>query len=298
MAGKTQTFAMRRQLSLSHRLKLDGLPARVHAQGLGGSIAFTAAFGFVFLLYKDVAVWDGWVEAQEFSLRDYRQRVYADSVFRTRMNTWSNLPFIFVGCYVLALAWFDQARSLQLQRGYLAHTPPQSAIFGIAMIYTGLGSALFHGALTRFGHRCDVGAMYAAVFVLGGFCIGSWAPRVPRTRFKSWPIILAIVIAASIYFFVYKFDYSFGNVTRPVTWTLLAFVAVSLLQPGKSLQLRWFVAAVVMIGGGAYIRQLDIDRKFTGPDSIWQGHAIWHVMAALYYACLYAYFRSEERAAD
>jgi len=296
MDDASLTFEDRRRLGMVKRLKIDGLPLWVHGVGLGGGLVFFLAFLVAFLVYKDVAVWEGWVEAREFSLRQYGERVYEDSIFRTRMNTWSNLAFIFVGCYALGLALLDRIRSKPLHRGYLAHTPAQSAIFGVAMIYLGLGSALFHAALTRLGHQCDVGGMYATMFVVGSFCVGSWVPRLPRTNVRSWPLLVVLVVIASVYFFVYKFSYGFGNVTRPISLTVLAFVVVSIVQPRKSLQLRWFVAAFIMIAGGAYIRQLDIDRKFTGPDSLWQGHAIWHGMAALYYAFLYAYFRSEERA--
>ena len=35
--------------------------------------------------------------------------------------------------------------------------------------------------------------------------------------------------------------------------------------------------------------------EFSGPDSIWQGHAVWHLLTALNSVFLYLYLRSEEK---
>jgi hypothetical protein len=46
---------------------------------------------------------------------------------------------------------------------------------------------------------------------------------------------------------------------------------------------------------GSKIRDLDIAGQFSSPDSIFQGHALWHLISCLFYVFLFAYFRSEER---
>jgi len=103
------------------------------------------------------------------------------------------------------------------------------------------------------------------------------------------------VIYGSVYFSYYKWEYSFSEISSYLTGILLLFAAVSLIQPGKYLQVRWFVAGVVAITLGSKIRDLDIAGQFTGPDSIFQGHAVWHLVSCLFYVFLFLYFRSEER---
>ncbi len=300
MREEIESFEVRLRLGLLRRLKLNDLPRWVHTVGIGGTLAVLLLFIGIFLAYKDVNVWGGWVEATELRSPQYAERIYESSVFRTRMNTWSNLAFVFFGFYAMALAIHDCRSRKALSRGYLASTPAQTALLGLAGIYLGLSSGLFHASLTRFGQQCDVGAMYATMIVLAAICLGSWAPRFPKAGanrgYPTWPLLAVICVAASAYFFIYKWSYSFGNVTQKLSWTLILFVVVSLIQRGKDLQIRWVVAALVLIITGGYIRQLDIEGRFSDPDAICQGHALWHVLSSLFYVCWYFYFRSEERA--
>ena len=299
MSHEQVSIEKRLRVGIAERLKINRLPLWVHGIGLGGTgLVFLLAV-LVFAAFKDVPVWAHWVPANEFTAPHYAERIYPDSVFRTRMNTWSNLVYICFGFYGIGLAIFDWKHKLPLQRGYLTFAPVQTFLFGLAGIYLGLGSGFFHASLTRYGQQCDVGGMYATMICLAAFAIGSWLPRirVPRTHrlFPTWPVLAVLVISGSVYFSIYKWDYSFSEISGYLTGILVLFAGVSLIQPGKYLQFRWFAAAVVAITLGSKIRDLDIAGKFSGPDAIFQGHALWHVVSCLFYVFLFAYFRSEER---
>lgn len=287
------------KMGLASRLKLQNLPTWVHWIGLGGTGIVFFIFLILFLLYKEIPVWDGWTPANEFLNPEYGERIYPESIFRTRMNTWSNLVYICFGFYAIALAIYDAKRKLPLMRGYLSSTPVVGFLFGLAGIYLGLGSGFFHASLTRYGQQCDVGGMYAMMICLAGIAVGSWLPRIQfwrkRKLYPSWPIIAALVIIGSVYFSYYKWEYSFSEISSYLTSILFLFAFVSLIQPGKYLQVGWFVAGVLAIILGSEVRDLDIADQFTGPDSIFQGHALWHVLSCLLFVFLYLYFRSEER---
>lgn len=299
MSEETEPIEQRLRQGMAKRLKLDNLPGWVHGVGLGGTLAVFAVLLVLFLLLKDVAVWTGWEPARELVDPSYAERIYPDSVFRTRMNTWSNLCYILLGFYAIGLAINDWKKGLALKRGYLTHVPIQSVVFGVACIYLGFGSGFFHASLTRCGQQCDVGGMYATMLCVAAIPIGSWLPRmeVPgiRRTFPTGPLIAALVVCGSIYFTYYKWEYSFRDVSSYLHGTLLIFAAASFFQPGKYLQVRWLIAAIVSIALGAYIRKLDIQGSFSGPESIFQGHAIWHLVSCLYFLFLFWYFRSEER---
>jgi hypothetical protein len=294
-----ETSDQRLRLGMAARLKIDDLPRWVHGVGLGGPLAVLVVFIILFLAFKDIAVWTDWLPADEFTNPEYGERIYPDSVFRTQMNTWSNLSYILFGFYAIALGINDWKKGLALERGYLTHTPIQSFLFGVALIYSGLGSGFFHASLTRYGQQCDVGAMYAMALCMAAIPIGSWLPRaeIPGTRrtLPSWPLITVLVVSGSLYFTYYKWEYSFSDVSAYSTGILFIFAAASLFQPGKYLQIRWFIAAFVAILLAAQIRQLDMQDRFTSPDSIFQGHAVWHLISSLYYFLIFLYFRSEER---
>jgi hypothetical protein len=299
ISEEVEAIEQRLRTGMATRLKIDHLPRWVHGVGLGGTLAVLAVFIVLFLAFKDVAVWTDWRPAAEFKNPEYGERIYPDSIFRTRMNTWSNLSYILFGFYAIALAIKDWKKGLSLERGYLTHVPIQSFLFGMAGIYSGLGSGFFHASLTRYGQQCDVGAMYSMMICMAAIPIGSWLPRVevPWTRrtFPSWPLIAVLVVYGSLYFTYYKWDYGFREVSAYFGGALLIFAGASLIQPGKYLQIRWFVAAYASILLAAKIRELDMQDRFTSPDSIFQGHAVWHLISCLFYVFIFLYFRSEER---
>ena len=291
-----EPLAKRLELKSAERLKLDRLPRWVHVVGLGGTGLVFVLLLVVYARFHDVPVWADWVPAREFTHPKYGERIYPDSVFRTRMNTWSNLVYICFGFYAVALAVHDWRRKLPLARGYLMVAPAQTFLFGLAGLYLGLGSGFFHASLTRYGQQCDVGAMYATLFCLASFALGSWWPRVRAARgWPTWPLWAGLVLAGSIYFTYHKWDYSFSEISRYLFGLLFVFAGVSLVQPGKYLQIRWFVAGLLALVLGSQVRAWDIADKFTGPDSWFQGHALWHVLSCLMYVFLFFYFRSEER---
>jgi hypothetical protein len=299
VSDKVEKIEQRLRLGVAARLKVDHLPRWVHGIGLGGTLTVLAVFVILFLVFKDLPIWADWAPADEFKNPEYGERIYPDSVFRTRMNTWSNLSYILFGFYVIALAINDRKKSLSLERGYLAHAPIQSFLFGVALIYSGLGSGFFHASLTRSGQQCDVGAMYAMALCMAAIPIGSWLPRVeaPGTSraYPTWPLIAVFVVCGSLYFTYYKWDYIFSEVSTYSSAVLFIFATVSLFQPGKYLQIRWFIAAFASILLAAQIRELDMQDSFTSPDSFFQGHAVWHLISSFYYFFIFLYFRSEER---
>jgi hypothetical protein len=299
MPHSLEPIEKRLQLGMAERLKLDKLPRWVHGIGLGGTGLVLLLFIIVFAVFKDVPVWADWVPADEFINPDYAEQIYPDSIFRTRINTWSNLVYICFGFYAVGLAIYDWKRQLPLERGYLTFAPVQTFLFGLSGIYLGLGSGFFHASLTKYGQQFDVGGMYATMICMVAIAVGSWLPkmRVPRTVhvFPSWPVLAVITIFGSVYFSYYKWEYSFSQISTYLSGTLFLFAGVSLIQPRKYLQLRWFVAGVLAITLGSKIRDLDIADQFTGPDSFLQGHAVWHLVSCLLYVFLFLYFRSEER---
>jgi hypothetical protein len=141
--------------------------------------------------------------------------------------------------------------------------------------------------------------MYAMMLCMAAIPVGSWLPRVevPWTRrtYPSWPLIALLVVYGALYFTYYKWDYEFRDVSSYFSGVLFVFAGASLIQPGKHLQIRWFIAAFASILLAANIRELDMQDRFTSPDSVFQGHTVWHLISSFYYVFIFLYFRSEER---
>ena len=99
-------------------LKINKCPWWVHGVALGTFTALTLILVIVFLVYRDVNVWEGWHASKDLMNPSYTEAIYEHSVFRTRANTWSNLAYVFVGLYAIAIALYDHRRTWTKESGY------------------------------------------------------------------------------------------------------------------------------------------------------------------------------------
>lgn len=136
---------------------MSGLSARAHGFVWGTVAVIVLTLWWVTQAAGERNVWDGWRGSQELLSPGYRERIYASGIFRTRANTWSNLAYIVVGLYGIALGCRD--RRQPHGDAYLIRTPALSLAFGGACCVLGFGSGFFHASLTLIGQQFDVAAM-------------------------------------------------------------------------------------------------------------------------------------------
>ncbi len=105
------------------------------------------------LALGDSDPWAGWAPCAELAEPSYAERVHADSLLRTRANTWSNLAYVLVGLYALALAAHDRRAP---RAGHVRRTPALSALLAR---YTGSGR---EGAVYGLDNSLVAGARAAA----------------------------------------------------------------------------------------------------------------------------------------
>jgi hypothetical protein len=248
-------------------------------------------------------VWRGLVESGELRRPGYAERIYRGDFFRTRANTWSNLAFVVVGFYAIAHGWADlRAKRTPAEGGFVVTHPVMSVLFGVACCGLGVGSGLYHASLTRWGQHLDVASMYPPLLV----CIAINLGRMTRrngcgaglsTGARSWLLASAV---ATVSFLLYRYKWSMSSfvVLATLILTVGACGLSDLIFKRRELHLRWLGWATGALAGGIVCRQLDVARKFSGPDAWLQGHALWHVLTALSLAFIYVYYRSERGSSD
>ena len=272
---------------------MHDLSARAHGVVWAAIGIVALALFWVTEAKRDSNVWAGWRESGELRRPAYREQIYTREVFRTRSNTWSNLAYVVVGFYGLALG----SRDLRTARSglYLSRIPALSFAFGAACCVLGFGSGLFHASLTRLGQQFDVASMYPPLMVVIAIGLGRWIPevRIGSQTLRTWPALIALVVLASGLLYYFKW----AMLSTAVLGTLIASVAVLTLvarfRSGRALDGRWLVASTVALIAGIACRQLDIARRFSSPDAWAQGHACWHILTALSLGCVYLFYRSE-----
>lgn len=199
-------------------------------------------------------------------------------------NTWSCVTFLWVAFVIAA-----DARRLYTERppNALGRQPVNALVFAVALILTGVGSAIYHASLTFVGQFTDVMGMYfigtfliiyqmnrkrrlSTSTVVGSFLLGNTTLAlvlwyVPAARRFMFAVLLGIVV-----YLEYR-RRSVRSATRPVLFAS--------------------ALAVIVVGFGVWI--LDITRLVCAPTSLLQGHAVWHVAGALSSLLVYRYFRTE-----
>ncbi len=271
------------------------IPFVVHCLVLVGIVLVTSILAWT-TQGVDSQIWSEWPESKELRRPAYSERVHVEALFRTRANVWSNLSYVLVGFYGLALGWHDLRHRDLMEKAYLLKTPWLSLAFGLACCYLGVGSGLFHASLTRFGQQLDVAAMYSPLLVLIAIGIGRWIPSLNfglANDVSTWPVFILLVGLASWLLFLYKWSMSSTTVLATLIATTTIFCIHDQMRRKPELDERWLIASGAALVSGVACRQLDVAGRFTDPDAWLQGHALWHVLTSLSLACMYFYFRSE-----
>ena len=271
-------------------------PLSVHVFSWSILLLFTALLTSITLPANNNNFWDGWRESHGLRNPSYTEQIFISQIIRTRANTWSNLSYILVGLYAIALSRHD--RRQPATAGYLVRTPVMSLAFGVACCILGLGSGLFHASLTRIGQQLDVAAMYTPLLTLCAVNLGRWTPasfNMGRRSFPNWIPLLILVAVCSVILLVFKWSMS----SVVVLSSLITLVGLSIVadqfRTFSQLSIRWVLLSFALLIAAVACRELDIARRFSSPQSWLQGHAFWHVLTSLSLATIYIYYRSENQ---
>ena len=250
--------------------------------------------------YEGTKVWTGWIADEEYvAYPTYAERVYWEDILRTRANTWSNFFYCFVGFFAISAAFFDIFHSHRYptaQSNFLQRHPQLSLLFGLGCLHLGVGSGLYHASLTRLGRQIDVASMYTPLMGLISITTARWYPYLKLPMGKavalvpSWPLFTVLTIFGSYLFFVYKWQMSSGLVLPlMIVLTYGLMILDRRYYPARRLVLRWLIWSFASLIVAFVCRLLDVNRLFSGPDAIIQGHAVWHLLTSftLYWAYLH-----------
>lgn len=213
-----------------------------------------------------------------------------EGTVRQPANTFSNLAFVFAGLVVIFRARAD-ARGKLGPANLITREPAYAWAYGIAMLVTGLGSVYYHASLTFLGQFFDVMGMY----LLGGFIVLYGAQRMTKlsgSRFLALYIVLNVLLCIALWYVpVFR------------RWLFAALIVGALVieiyarkLPGGKRDMRYFWAALGLLAVSFGIWNLDIRHIVCVPESLVQGHAVWHLLDAASAFCLYLYYRSETSA--
>jgi hypothetical protein len=267
-------------------------------------VAF-AAFLCLFLVFGALG-WPGEPDSCTLGGNCYCETAHATpshSIVKQPANTWSNLGAVLAGLLILAIA--DRERARRRGGARSAPNPMMSGgfyavLYGAVVLFLGPGSMAFHGSLTRFGGWLDTLSMilfitfvllYDAarilrfddrrtVFAGAYLSLNALLAVFTWVAYGSGMIVFVGAVAVAVILELVLSTRGIGGVRRP----LLPWLTLGLVTFAIALVVWW----LSWTGG-----------LLCDPDSLFQGHAVWHVLAeAVAPVCFFLHFRAEQRVPD
>jgi hypothetical protein len=172
------------------------------------------------------------------------------------VNTWTNLAFLIAGVLV-----FRKRKSTA------------ALWFAIAMLILGVGSATFHAFLSVAGQRWDVIGMFLVFGFLAAYAIFA-------TLDMKYHVVAAVLAAAARVLVTFFFVGLSTTLVIGVASVFILFHLVVAFANGK-IDGRPILGAIAPFAVAFLFRQLDVLGIFCAPTSLYQGHGVWHVLAAI-----------------
>ncbi len=160
--------------------------------------------------------------------------------------------------------------------------------FGVTAIFVGLGSVLLHATLTLWGQFFDVMGMY----LVSGFMMVSAVSRWRNVSDRASVLLYLGVVGAllAVLYWVPEVRRSLFAVV------LLAAIAVELVfaRPlRRDVRVAYYIMGIVVKVVAFTIWNLDQNGIVCSPQSVFQGHAVWHLLGATSLWFTFLYYRSE-----
>ena len=196
-------------------------------------------------------------------------------------NSWSSFGYAFAGFLMIVLS-----RGTGWNSGFHHNA---AAWFGITAIFVGLGSVLLHATLTLWGQFFDVMGMY----LVSGFMVVSAIARWRNLSARSAMLLYAAVVGGLVIVL-----YLVPEVRRSLfAVVLVSAIALEMIfaRPLRAqVRVSYYLAGIVTKAVAFTIWNLDQHGFVCQPDSLLQGHAIWHLLGATSLWLTYSYYRSEQ----
>ncbi len=197
---------------------------------------------------------------------EYCEHNRMHAFLRQEMNTYSNIGFAFAG-FLLLLQENSQGRIPIYFRWY----------YGIFLILLGLGSGYYHASLTLDGQRWDMLGTYGIPF--SAFTL-SLQGVIAKNNNKLLALLTLLLVIFLVTYFISPFYNLSGKILPPVflLTTLLTVIYIK-NEPHRKLFI-WGFAAIISLASAIFFRTIDVKKIACDPESLYQGHALWHFLTA------------------
>jgi dihydroceramidase len=209
------------------------------------------------------------------------ERVSTTEPIRQPVNTVSSLAFVLIGIWILVVA----GQASQPHPFTLGHR----VMLGLSIVLIGVGSAFYHASMTFVGQFFDILGMFLMTSLMLAYALQrvfDWPFWTAATAYFALNAVLTVIqlLIPETRRYIFAVVLMLALLVEVVVWFRL--------EPARDYRWMWFG-----LGGFALawiIWLLDNSKLVCAPDSVLQGHAVWHVLGAMAAACTWAWYASEK----
>lgn len=248
-------------------------------------LAVTGAVALTSIALLAVAVTQGWL-GPDVGRGDNFCEHARDGLITQPANTLSNLGFVIAGLLIaLHASRRDNARHVMSRQVATA--------YACVVVLLGPASAAMHATQSAWGGHLDLLSMYLIASFAAAWAWTRWTRRGPRAFATTYAgCVLACELVGLWPHQVPVVQYA-GNLAFAALLVTAVVLEVRLWRRGETTTI--FAHGVVALASMvvAFTIWLISTHGWCDPDSIWQGHAAWHLLCAVAAYWLYRLYASE-----
>ncbi len=225
---------------------------------------------------------NNWLTEQGITALEFCEQS-SSGIIKQPINTYSNGAFVLVGLLIAYHAWWNFCPSYY------------PIMYSCLVILVGFGSAAMHASTTLWGGIADMSAMY----LLASFMVSYGLVRLFRLPIVCHLVIYGLIIIISGLMYGVR---SWGincNYLFAGMLVLFFLIELAVYWVRRQSDFRWLWLSVIFIGlAFAIWIPSCTDGTICNPSSWFQGHAVWHLLAAMSSGTLYVYYASRRTTVD
>ena len=210
------------------------------------------------------------------------EAIHVDGWLSQPANSLSAGVMLAFGAWIL-LHVFKRKKTGNLMQS----SPVMGSIYAFALAVLGLGTFAYHATLTFAGQWADI---------IGMYFIASYLILYLVAQNQSWTVRKFAGVFFGTNIFLAGFGYAVPELRRWLFAVLVLVGIVQIIRARKELkwtyEARWLKTALACLALATVIWILDIRKIVCVPDSLMQGHAIWHFLSSMAAYAGYRYFES------
>lgn len=210
-------------------------------------------------------------------------------------NSYSNLAFSILGLYI---GWQHFRRRFSQQNIFAQHAG-YPILMACAFIILGAGSFALHATNTDNGAFLDLLGMFLA----SSFFFSYAVKRSFNLSHLAFSMVFLLNMTGCIYVFWAPWN-QLGEVVSLDELIILGHIILALVMEGVliarkkiKVRFRWGILGIVclIISFGIWTMSRTQESLWCNPDSLIQGHAVWHLLDAFSFYAFYRYYISENK---